>query len=66
MTPVQAIWWTLVLAPLGLLAVLVAFFVRRSAVRAGRPVPGWVRVVEVVGVGLVVIVAFVNTAGGSQ
>lgn len=62
MTPVQINWLTLLFAPIGVVALLVAFSAARSAAKRGEPMPGWGKAVQGVGVAFVLVVAFVNMA----
>lgn len=66
MTPVQANWLTLVLAPLAVVGLVVAFVAARSAARRGEPMPGWGKAVQGVAVAFVLLMAVMNmTVSGS-
>lgn len=62
MTPVQVNWLTLVLAPLSVVGLLVAFVAARSAAGRGEPMPGWAKAVQGVAVAFVLLVAVMNMA----
>ncbi|MDO0913346.1 hypothetical protein QQM39_21610 [Streptomyces sp. DT2A-34] len=66
MTPVQVNWLTLVLAPLAVVGLVVAFTAARSAAKRGEPMPGWGKAVQGVAIAFVLLVALMNmTASGS-
>ncbi|NUP20677.1 MAG: hypothetical protein HOZ81_32280 [Streptomyces sp.] len=66
MTRVQIDWLTLVLAPLAVIGLVVAFTAARSATKRGEPMPGWGKAVQGVSIAFVLLVAVLNmTASGS-
>ncbi|MFJ8754924.1 hypothetical protein ACIREO_37290 [Streptomyces sp. NPDC102441] len=60
MTPVQVDWLSVLLGPVVIVALLVAFFAGRSASKAGEPMPGWGKAVQGVAIALALFVAFMN------
>ncbi|MFE5816071.1 hypothetical protein [Streptomyces sp. NPDC056479] len=66
MTPVQANWLTLLLAPIAVVGLVVAFTAARSASRRGEPMPGWGKTVQGVAIALVVLVAVMNMASSGS
>ncbi|KUL33538.1 hypothetical protein [Streptomyces regalis] len=62
MTPVQVNWLTLVLAPLAVVGLVVAFTAARSAAKKGEPMPGWGKVVQGVAIAFVLLMALMNMA----
>lgn len=66
MTPVQVNWLTLLLAPLAVVGLVVAFTAARSAAKRGEPTPGWGKAVQGVAITLVLLVAFMNMAASGS
>ncbi|WP_369170759.1 hypothetical protein AB5J49_24475 [Streptomyces sp. R28] len=66
MTPVQINWLTLILAPLGVIGLLVAFTAARSAAGRGEPMPGWGKAVQGVAIAFVLLVALMNLAASGS
>ena len=62
MTPVQADWLTLLLAPIGVVGLVVAATARISASRRGEPMPGWANAVQGVSIACVLLIAVMNVA----
>ncbi|MFI1331113.1 hypothetical protein ACH4U7_13415 [Streptomyces sp. NPDC020845] len=66
MTPVQVDWLSVLLGPIVLVGLALAFFAARSASRRGEPMPGWGKAVQGVAIALAMFVAVANmTWGGS-
>ncbi|MGW6905915.1 hypothetical protein [Streptomyces sp. NPDC054940] len=66
MTQVQVDWLTLLLAPIGVIGLLVAFTARQSASRKGEPMPGWATATQGVAIVFVLLVAVMNMAGSGS
>ncbi|MDX3226110.1 hypothetical protein [Streptomyces sp. ME19-01-6] len=64
MTPVQVDWLSIVLGPLVLVTLAIAFFTARSASKRGEPMPGWGKVLQAVGITLAMLVAVANMTWG--
>jgi hypothetical protein len=62
MTPVQVDWLSILLGPIVLVTLAIAFFAARSASKRGEPMPGWGKVVQGVGIALAIFVAVANMA----
>jgi hypothetical protein len=65
LTPVQADWLTLLLAPIVFISLGLALFSRRSASKDGAPVPGWGKAAQWVGLAAAILMALVNVIGGT-
>lgn len=66
MTQLQAAWLSVVLLPPAVLAVLVATVTRRSATKAGQPVPRWALVLQFTGSVLVMLVGLAHVMSTDQ
>ncbi|MET9965256.1 hypothetical protein ABZZ80_04850 [Streptomyces sp. NPDC006356] len=66
MTRVQIDWLTLLLAPLAVAGLLIAFTARQSAARRGEPMPRWGNAVQGVAIVFVLLVALMNMAGSGS
>jgi hypothetical protein len=66
MTPVQVDWLSVLLGPIAIVALVLAFSARRSAAKKGEPMPDWGKGVQGVGMALVLFVALINMAWGGQ
>ena len=66
MTPVQVDWLSVLLGPIVIVALVVAFSAGRSATKTGEPMPSWGKAVQGVAIALVLFVAFINMAWGGQ
>ncbi|MGY0059020.1 hypothetical protein ACWY4P_21105 [Streptomyces sp. LZ34] len=66
MTPVQVDWLSLVLGPIVVVTLAIAFFAARSASKRGEPMPGWAKAVQGVGIAGALFVAFINMTGGGS
>ncbi|MER5217780.1 hypothetical protein ABT063_46555 [Streptomyces sp. NPDC002838] len=66
MTPVQVDWLSVLLGPVVIVALVVAFSAARSASKTGEPMPHWGKVVQGVAIALALFVAFMNMAWGGQ
>ncbi|MER5227223.1 hypothetical protein [Streptomyces flaveus] len=58
MTTVQVNWMTLVLSPIVVVGLVVAFFAARSAAKAGEPMPSWGKTVQGMAIAAVMTIAF--------
>ncbi|MBO3677259.1 hypothetical protein [Streptomyces sp. NEAU-YJ-81] len=65
MTPVQVDWLSIVFAPIGVIALVCAFFARRSSSQRDEPMPAWGKAVQGVGMVLVMCVALTNMMWGT-
>ena len=65
MTQVQVNWLSLLLSPIVIVTLVLAFSARRSATKKGEPMPGWGKVTQVVGVTLAMFVALINMVWGA-
>ncbi|MES4900910.1 MULTISPECIES: hypothetical protein [unclassified Streptomyces] len=66
MTPVQVDWLSLLLGPLVVVTLMLAFFTARSASKRGEPMPRWGKVLQAVGITLAMLVAVANMAWGGS
>ncbi|MQA97456.1 MAG: hypothetical protein GEV11_23520 [Streptosporangiales bacterium] len=62
--PVLVDWLTLVLAPVGIVFLVVAFRARRTATNAGESMPGWGTAAQVVGMGCLLIMVLLRLVWG--
>lgn len=66
MTRVQVDWLTLLLAPIAVVGLVVAFTARQSASRKGEPMPGWATATQGVAITCVLLVAVMNMASSGS
>lgn len=66
MTPVQVDWLSVLLGPIVIVALVVAFSAGRSASKTGKPMPSWGKAVQGVAMALAIFVAFMNMAWGGH
>jgi hypothetical protein len=65
MTPVQVDWLTLLLAPFAVVGLLVALPAMRSAIKSGKPAPGWAKALQGVGITCALLIALLNVTRSS-
>lgn len=61
--PVLVDWLILLLAPIGVALIAIAFFAQRSASKAGAPAPVWSKVAQGVGIAVVMLIALIQFWG---